>query len=239
MTISRRQLYAAGEALGDCATYAKPGGRVMGFGGDSSSATTQQQTTLTTNNDNRQAISNNTTNTTTSTLTADSNNTSNWLTDTTNNTNTNTYNTKNTSTNTDNRNFSSTITDASVRSQSNSTTDSNNSLYSLLNSGNTTTSTTSNITLSDSGAISAGRDISLSALSNNATNFDHLTSLSSVLFSKVGDLLNSNVTLAGQLASGANQAYSDATAQSSGNKNVMLAALAVVAIVGASAFLKR
>lgn len=53
MSISRRDLYAAGEPLGDGATRAKVGGGVVcGFGGDSSSASTS-----TTNNfDNRTAV---------------------------------------------------------------------------------------------------------------------------------------------------------------------------------------
>jgi hypothetical protein len=36
--ISKRQLYALGEPLGDGATRTKPGGRVLGGGGDSSSS---------------------------------------------------------------------------------------------------------------------------------------------------------------------------------------------------------
>ncbi len=53
MSISRRDLYAAGEPLGDSATRRKLGGGVVcGFGGDSSSSS--QQTTN--NYDNRVAV---------------------------------------------------------------------------------------------------------------------------------------------------------------------------------------
>jgi hypothetical protein len=56
MNYSRRQLYAMGEAFGDCATAAKPGGgRVYGGGGGGSSSTTGA-TTETTNVDQRMAI---------------------------------------------------------------------------------------------------------------------------------------------------------------------------------------
>lgn len=51
MSVSRRQLYALGEPLGDSATRAKPGGGyVCGGGGDSKSSQS------TTNNDNRVAV---------------------------------------------------------------------------------------------------------------------------------------------------------------------------------------
>lgn len=53
MSISRRDLYAAGEPLGDGATRAKVGGGVVcGFGGDSSSTSKNE----TNNYDNRTAV---------------------------------------------------------------------------------------------------------------------------------------------------------------------------------------
>jgi len=55
MNYSRRQLYAMGETFGDCATAAKPGGRLYGGGGGGSSSTTGA-TTETTNVDQRMAV---------------------------------------------------------------------------------------------------------------------------------------------------------------------------------------
>lgn len=55
MSISRRQLYAAGEAFGDCATVPKLGGGYLCGGGDSSSSSTSSPTT--TNIDKRVAVS--------------------------------------------------------------------------------------------------------------------------------------------------------------------------------------
>jgi hypothetical protein len=50
VTLTRRQLYAAGETFGECATRRKPGGGYVCGGGDSSSSQ------ATTNNDKRVAV---------------------------------------------------------------------------------------------------------------------------------------------------------------------------------------
>lgn len=52
MTLSRRQLYAAGETFGSSCTRYKPGGRILGGGGDSES----QSSNATTNTDQRVAV---------------------------------------------------------------------------------------------------------------------------------------------------------------------------------------
>lgn len=190
MTITRAQLYAAGEPLGDCATFEKVGGgRIMGFGGDSSSSTTNEQTQVTNNYDQRQAIDNRVANT-------DSNNTL-------------------------------TQTDNSVRTQSNTTTTTNT------NSGNTT------ITMLDGGAIAAGRDVSIAALNQNAISTDHVLNLAEILYTKTQQSLNANVELAGQLSTKASNAYADATAQASGNKNLTLVGIAVVGIAAVALFYKK
>lgn len=186
--ISRRQLYAAGEPLGDGATRGKlGGGRVLGFGGDSSSssAVTNTQTTNTSYQDNRQAIDNRQSNTTTNT-------------------------------NIGSGNIGSTLTDVGNVET---------------NSRNVTT-----VTLSDSGAIAAGKGIAEAALAGNSNTTASVLDLTKILFSKSQQSLDANVQLAGQLASGANQAYSDATAQATGNKSLILAGIAVVGIVGFMAF---
>lgn len=184
--ISRRQLYAAGEPLGDGATRHKlGGGRVLGFGGDSSSssAVTNQQTTNTSYQDNRKAIDNRQSNTITTT-------------------------------NIGSGNIGSTLSDV----------------------GNVETNSRNVITLSDSGAIAAGKGIAEAALAGNSNTTASVLDLTKVLFSKSQQTLDANVQLAGQLASGANQAYSDATAQATGNKSLILAGIAVVGIVGFMAF---
>lgn len=184
--ISRRQLYAAGEPLGDGATRGKlGGGRVLGFGGDSSSssAVTNTQTTNTSYQDNRQAIDNRQSNTTTNT-------------------------------NIGSGNIGSTLTDV----------------------GNVENNSRNVITLSDSGAIAAGKGIAEAALAGNSNTTASVLDLTKILFSKSQQSLDANVQLAGQLATGANQAYSDATAQATGNKSLILAGIAVVGIVGFMAF---
>lgn len=184
--ISRRQLYAAGEPLGDGATRGKlGGGRVLGFGGDSSSssAVTNTQTTNTSYQDNRQAIDNRQSNTTT---------------------------------NIGSGNIGSTLTDVGNVET---------------NSRNVTT-----VTMSDQGAIKAGQEIANAALAGNSNTTASVLDLTKILFSKSQQSLDANVQLAGQLASGANQAYSDATAQATGNKSLILAGIAVVGIVGFMAF---
>lgn len=54
MTFSKRQLYAAGEPLGEAVTRAKPGGRIYGGGGGSTSSNSNP---VTTNTDKRNAVS--------------------------------------------------------------------------------------------------------------------------------------------------------------------------------------
>lgn len=51
--------------------------------------------------------------------------------------------------------------------------------------------------------------------------------------------MNSNVSLARDLASSANQAYSDATTQASGTKNIVMVGLVVVGLAAAVAFWKK
>lgn len=53
MTISRRQLYAAGEPFGSSCTRNKPGGRILGGGGGESSSESSNSTT---NTDQRVAV---------------------------------------------------------------------------------------------------------------------------------------------------------------------------------------
>jgi|GEM_PF-2670892 hypothetical protein len=91
------------------------------------------------------------------------------------------------------------------------------------NVGNTT-NTTTNVTTTDLGAVQA-------AFASNTNTTAGALDLAKVLFSKSQQTLDANVQLAGELASGANQAYSDATAQATGNKSLIMVAIAAVALV--------
>ncbi len=125
------------------------------------------------------------------------------------------------------------VIDTSISSTDNSTSDSR----AFANSGNSNSATYN--TTTDFGSVAAGADVSIAALTNNATNIDHILNLADTLFSKTKGSLDANVKLAGQLNSTAASAYSDATSQASGTKNMVMAALAVVAIVGFMAVYRK
>ena len=101
------------------------------------------------------------------------------------------------------------------------------------NSNNVTT-----ITQSDQGAIAAGAAIASAALSGNSGTVASVLDLTKFLFSQGQKSLDANVQLTGQLASGASQAYSDATAQATGNKSLILVAIAVVGLAAVFMFKK-
>lgn len=149
------------------------------------------------------------------------------------NTNTQTTNTTNVDSRSvaDNRNYANTTTNTLASGNIGST---------LSDIGNTETNsrnvTTTNITQSDSGAIAAGAAIASAALTGNAGTVASVLDLTKVLFQQSQKSLDANVQLTGQLASGANQAYSDATAQATGNKSLILVAIAVVGIAAVFAF---
>lgn len=77
-------------------------------------------------------------------------------------------------------------------------------------------------------------DVARQSLTTNATNTDHLFDLAEVLFKSQQDMQNANLNLTKSLAGTAQTAYADASAQASGNKNLILAALAVVGIAAVS-----
>jgi hypothetical protein len=103
----------------------------------------------------------------------------------------------------------------------------------------TNTSTTNNITALDGGAIDASKSIALAGIADNATNTANLLVVADNLFSQTQKTLDANTKLAATLASGANQAYADATSKSTGNKNLVYAGLAVVGIAAFSFFGKK
>ncbi|WP_417283550.1 hypothetical protein, partial [Comamonas sp.] len=115
-----------------------------------------------------------------------------------------------------------------------------NGSFGLSNHGGTMTyAVTDNSTKTDQGAVSAGRDIALAGLNTNANNVDHLLQVADHLMTQQQNALDANVSLTRTLAGTAQAAYADASAQTAGNKNLILAGMAVVAVVGVMAVGKK
>lgn len=83
----------------------------------------------------------------------------------------------------------------------------------------------------DGGAIQGAGQIALASIASNSTNIDHLFSVADHLFTQQQNALDANVNLTGKLAATAQTAYADATNAASGNKQLILAAMAVVGVV--------
>jgi hypothetical protein len=90
----------------------------------------------------------------------------------------------------------------------------------------------------DQGAVSAGRDIALAGIGTNSTNIDHLLSTADHLLSQQQQSMQTSADLTRSLAGTAAGAYSDAANQASGNKQLILAAMAVVGVVAFSSLRK-
>ncbi len=117
---------------------------------------------------------------------------------------------------------------------------SGNSGSTLSDVGNVETNSrnVTNVTQSDSGAIAAGAAIASAALTGNSSTVANVLDLTKILFSQQQKSLDANVQLTGELARGANTAYSDATAQATGNKSLILVAIAVVGMAAFFMFKK-
>lgn len=92
------------------------------------------------------------------------------------------------------------------------------------------------VNTSDKGAIEGAGKVALAAISSNSTNYTHLLSTADHLLTQQSKANAANIELTGKLAATAQTAYADAAAQASGNKNLILAGMAVVAIVAFKAF---
>lgn len=95
------------------------------------------------------------------------------------------------------------------------------------------------INTSDQGAIKGASDIALGAITSNSTNVDHLLATADHLFTQQQAALDANTTLTKDLAGTAQTAYADASAQASGNKNLILMGMAVVGVVAFAALGKK
>lgn len=91
------------------------------------------------------------------------------------------------------------------------------------------------IVLSDFGsvsaALSANTTVTTAAIDANKSNTSLLLKAAEKLYGETQKSLDANISLAGKLAGSAKDAYSDASAQAAGNKNLVLAGIAVVGIV--------
>lgn len=87
------------------------------------------------------------------------------------------------------------------------------------------------LTLTDSGAVKAGASLGLAAIGANSTNLDHLLATADHLISQQQNGMQASIDLTKSLAGTAQTAYADAANQASGNKQLILAAMAVVAVV--------
>lgn len=112
-------------------------------------------------------------------------------------------------------------------------TNSGNTSTSVVDSFNTSTSSSYTSYSTDAGAVAAGSSVSIEALKQNSLNFDGLLGVADNLFAQTKKTTDANLQLAGSLSSSASQAYSDATAQATGNKSLIMVAIAVVGLVAA------
>lgn len=83
----------------------------------------------------------------------------------------------------------------------------------------------STITMTDNGAVKA-------ALDSTSNNFAVMVDAVKVLGNGAVQAINSNTQLTRDLATSTASAYSDAASQASGNKNLVYAGMAVLAVVG-------
>lgn len=107
----------------------------------------------------------------------------------------------------------------------------------VISTGAGGTSTVS-VNMIDSGAIAGAGQIALASIGANNTNLDHLLATADKLFSTAANSQQASVELTKTLAGTAQTAYADASAQAAGNKNLILAGMAVVAVVAVQAMRK-
>jgi len=213
MTISRRDLYAAGEPFGDGATREKPGGGlVCGFGGDSSSSSTTNEITTTTNTDRRLVTDGGST-----AVSGDANSVS-----VVNNTST-----------TD-AGAVSAGRDIALAASNNQTTAS----LALIDATNQLAAQQAGMAAANAATARQIADRGAQAVSDlantSASTFSNLLSSMVKLFNVNQQSLSDNMDLTKTLNSSAQSAYADATSQANGTKVLMMVGIAAVAVVAVS-----
>lgn len=137
-----------------------------------------------------------------------------------------------------NRQVNTTTSSSNSATNSGNTSTSTSSMNTATDNSNRSTVNTTTVTSVDSGSVLSGEKIALAGLSNNNTNTALVLALADNLFKGTQDTMRANVSLARDLAGGASAAYSDATSQASGTKNIVMVGLAVVGLAAAMAFAK-
>ena len=123
---------------------------------------------------------------------------------------------------------------SSSSAQSTTTTTNNVDKRAVADSGSTIATVDGNgntVTMTDNGAVNA-------ALNANSTNLDHLLATADHLLTQQQSAIQTSADLTRTLAGTAAGAYSDAANQASGNKQLILAAIAVVGVVAFSSLKK-
>lgn len=132
----------------------------------------------------------------------------------------------------------------SSSSAQNTTTTTNNTDKRLVTDGSSTGVSADNSSVSitqnttDAGAIQAGTSVALASIGSNANSLDHLLATADHLISQQQNSQQASMDLTKALAGTAQTAYSDAANQASGNKQLILAAIAVVGVVAFSSLRK-
>lgn len=103
------------------------------------------------------------------------------------------------------------------------------SVVSVSGSGNS-------ITTTDGGAIKGAGEVATTAIKTNATNVDHLLATADHLFTQQANTVQASLDLTKSLNSSSQAAYKDAANIASGNKELILAGMAVVAVVAFKSF---
>lgn len=96
----------------------------------------------------------------------------------------------------------------------------------------------STVNVLDGGAIKGAGDVAIAAIGASSKNLDSLLATADKLLSQQQATQQASVALTGQLSNNAMAAYASASANSTGNKPLIVAGLVVVALVGISAFKK-
>ena len=109
---------------------------------------------------------------------------------------------------------------------------------SMTDARNFADNSTTNTQTVDSTSVAAGRDIALTSINSNSNNFDHLLATADHLITQSQATLQGSTDLTKSLAGTAAGAYADAANQASGNKQLILAAMAVVGVVAFSSLRK-
>lgn len=101
------------------------------------------------------------------------------------------------------------------------------------------TADNSTVNITDQGALKVAGNLANNALIKGSDNLALLLETTQKLATSAMDAAKTNTSFAQTMATSTQSAYSDAASLASGNKNLVLAALAVVGLVGVSFLTKK